>query len=66
MSVADAIADKAALLERDDALQLLADELAVVGGPRRAGRVLLVAGEAGIGKTELLRRLSPKPHVVPG
>ena len=57
MSVADVIADTA-LLERDDALQLLAEELAVVGDKPHAGRVVLVAGEAGIGKTELLRRFA--------
>jgi DNA-binding CsgD family transcriptional regulator len=45
------------LLERDDALASLRDCMAAAtaGG---VGRVVLVAGEAGIGKTSLLRELS--------
>jgi DNA-binding CsgD family transcriptional regulator len=44
-----------ALLERDDHLAALQDLLGAVVGSRR-GRVVLVRGEAGIGKTTLVRR----------
>ena len=42
-------------LERADELAILRDELAAIG-PRGGGRLLLVLGEAGVGKTALLRR----------
>lgn len=48
----DTVAD--ALLERSEQLALLADELAAVADTRE-GRLVLVAGEAGIGKTSLVR-----------
>jgi predicted ATPase len=44
------------LLERDEALRRLAD--AVASASRGAGRVALVAGEAGVGKTTLVRRFA--------
>jgi class 3 adenylate cyclase/tetratricopeptide (TPR) repeat protein len=43
------------LLERSDALSTLADSLAAVAGAAR-GQLVLVSGEAGVGKTALLRR----------
>ncbi len=49
-----AIAEEPALLERDEALEALADSLADVAQSLR-GRVVFVAGEAGVGKTALLR-----------
>src|SRR5215469_15206195 len=50
------IADgSAGLLERSEQLKVLSETLAGVAGSSR-GRVVLVAGEAGIGKTALLRR----------
>src|SRR5215469_536256 len=50
------IADgSAGLLERSEQLKVLSETLAGVAGSSR-GRVALVAGEAGIGKTALLRR----------
>jgi class 3 adenylate cyclase/tetratricopeptide (TPR) repeat protein len=45
------------LLERSDALSTLADSLAAVTGTGR-GQLVLVSGEAGVGKTALLRRFS--------
>jgi DNA-binding CsgD family transcriptional regulator len=45
----------AGLLERSEQLRLLGGALATVTGSAR-GRIVLVAGEAGIGKTALLRR----------
>ena len=45
----------AGLLERSEQLKVLGETLAEVAGSSR-GRVILVAGEAGIGKTALLRR----------
>jgi DNA-binding CsgD family transcriptional regulator/tetratricopeptide (TPR) repeat protein len=45
----------AGLLERSEQLKVLGEALAEVAGSSR-GRVVLVAGEAGIGKTALLRR----------
>lgn len=44
------------LVERDEPLQTLRDQLSVAG--RGTGSVALVAGEAGIGKTGILRALS--------
>ena len=49
-----ATAEELALLERGAALEALADALAGVAAHRR-GRVLFVSGEAGAGKTVLLR-----------
>lgn len=53
-------ADVARLIERDDHLRVLGDTL------RRAmegsGRVVVVGGEAGIGKTSLLRRFVSEQH----
>jgi DNA-binding CsgD family transcriptional regulator len=46
--------DADVLLERSEQLAVLADELAAVKTTRE-GRLVLVAGEAGIGKTSLLR-----------
>jgi DNA-binding CsgD family transcriptional regulator len=45
----------AGLVERSEQLKVLGEALAEVAGSSR-GRVILVAGEAGIGKTALLRR----------
>ena len=45
----------AGLLERSEQLSSLSEALAAVAGSSR-GRVALVAGEAGVGKTALLRR----------
>src|SRR5438552_10822216 len=53
-----------ALLERDDAISALAEslgEVAQTGG----GRLVAVTGEAGIGKTSLLRRFAAKQHDAP-
>src|ERR671931_233382 len=44
-----------ALLERDDAISALAESLGDVARTRR-GRLVSVTGEAGVGKTSLLRR----------
>src|SRR3954471_4927242 len=52
---AAAIAQGPGLLERDDVLESLDDALGTVARSRH-GRVVLVSGEAGAGKTELLRR----------
>jgi class 3 adenylate cyclase/tetratricopeptide (TPR) repeat protein len=43
------------LLERSDHLSTLADSLAAIAGTAR-GQLMLVSGEAGVGKTALLRR----------
>jgi len=43
------------LLERADHLSTLADSLAAISGTAR-GQLMLVSGEAGVGKTALLRR----------
>lgn len=51
-ATAESLAD--ALLERSEQLALLADELTAVKETRE-GRLVLVAGEAGIGKTSLVR-----------
>src|SRR6516164_3460659 len=45
----------AGLLERSEQLEVLSETLAEVAGSS-CGQVVLVAGEAGIGKTALLRR----------
>jgi DNA-binding CsgD family transcriptional regulator len=47
------------LLERDDALAALARHLASARGG--SGRMVLLAGEAGVGKTALLRAFSREP-----
>ena len=49
------VVSAADLLERDRELSVLAEELAAVRASLR-GRVMLVGGEAGVGKTALLRR----------
>src|SRR4051794_16000986 len=54
-AIAPAPAPAPALLERDDALAELGRALAAVT-QRRQGHVVLVSGEAGAGKTALLRR----------
>ena len=51
------------LLERSVELATLASRLAEVGAARR-GRLALVAGEAGAGKTALLRAFCARPHGV--
>ena len=50
------------LLERDDQLRALREALGKTIGAN--GRLVLVAGEAGVGKTALLRSFceSPNPH----
>jgi DNA-binding CsgD family transcriptional regulator/tetratricopeptide (TPR) repeat protein len=49
--------ERSELLERSRELSTLADWLAAVAGDSR-GRLVLIAGEAGVGKTTLLRRLA--------
>src|SRR6185436_10365615 len=51
-----AVDEAGQLLERSDALDALAQAVEAVRA-RSAGRVVLVTGEAGIGKTTLLRAL---------
>src|SRR5689334_2164283 len=50
------------LLERSDQLELLSQTLAAVS-ESGSGRVVFVAGEAGVGKTALLRRFSEEAAV---
>jgi class 3 adenylate cyclase/tetratricopeptide (TPR) repeat protein len=50
-----------ALLERDDATSALAESLGDVARTRR-GRLVSVTGEAGVGKTSLLRRFCAEQH----
>ena len=51
-----------ALLERDDSVAMLNALLARV---RSKGRLVLVEGEAGVGKTALLRRFCDRPLRAP-
>jgi class 3 adenylate cyclase/tetratricopeptide (TPR) repeat protein len=53
-----------ALLERDDAISALAESLGDVARTRR-GRLVSVTGEAGVGKTSLLRRFCAEQHDAP-
>ncbi len=53
-----------ALLERDDATSVLAESLADVARTRR-GVLVSVTGEAGVGKTSLLRRFCAELHDAP-
>src|SRR5919198_2181584 len=53
-----------ALLERDDAISALAESVGDVARPRR-GRLVSVTGEAGVGKTSLLRRFCAEQHDAP-
>ena len=55
--------DSGALLERSAQLALFAERLAAVRRDRR-GRLVLVSGEAGIGKTALLRAFCAAPQPV--
>jgi class 3 adenylate cyclase/tetratricopeptide (TPR) repeat protein len=52
------------LLERDDAISALAESLGDVARTRR-GRLVSVSGEAGVGKTSLLRRFCAEQHDAP-
>ncbi len=52
------------LLERDDAISALAESLGVVVRTRR-GRLVSVTGEAGVGKTSLLRRFCAEQQDAP-
>jgi DNA-binding CsgD family transcriptional regulator/tetratricopeptide (TPR) repeat protein len=52
-----ALADTAQLLERDGELAALAENVELVRQGSR-GRIVLVSGEAGVGKTTLLRRFA--------
>jgi tetratricopeptide (TPR) repeat protein len=52
------------LLERADATSALAETLAAVAGARR-GRLVSVTGEAGVGKTSLLRRFCAEQQDAP-
>jgi class 3 adenylate cyclase/tetratricopeptide (TPR) repeat protein len=52
------------LLERDDATSALAESLGDVARTRR-GRLVSVTGEAGVGKTSLLRRFCAEQHDAP-
>jgi class 3 adenylate cyclase/tetratricopeptide (TPR) repeat protein len=52
------------LLERDDATSELAESLGDVARTRR-GRLVSVTGEAGVGKTSLLRRFCAEQHDAP-
>ncbi|MFV2039652.1 MAG: AAA family ATPase, partial [Acidimicrobiales bacterium] len=47
------------LLERDGELELMADLLAGVGS---GGKVVLIRGEAGIGKSSLVREFGRRHH----
>jgi predicted ATPase len=53
--------ERSELLERSRELATLRESLAAVAAGSR-GKLALVAGEAGVGKTALLRRLSEEPH----
>jgi DNA-binding CsgD family transcriptional regulator len=53
--------DDGTLLERDVELSILADALEAVAVSRR-GRVIMIAGEAGIGKTSLVRAFGAGPN----
>jgi class 3 adenylate cyclase/tetratricopeptide (TPR) repeat protein len=53
-----------ALLERDDAIAAIAESLGEVARTSR-GRVVCVVGEAGVGKTSLLRRFCTEQHDAP-
>jgi DNA-binding CsgD family transcriptional regulator/tetratricopeptide (TPR) repeat protein len=53
--IARTLRDSGGLLERSEELSSLGASLAEVAGGRR-GRVVLVSGEAGVGKTALVRR----------
>src|SRR5919108_4617362 len=53
-----------ALLERDDAISALAESLGDVARTGR-GRLVSVTGEAGVGKTSLLRRFCAEQHDAP-
>ena len=52
------------LLEREPALDALADRAEC--GRRQQGRTVLVSGEAGIGKTSLLKRFAASQRARPG
>jgi class 3 adenylate cyclase/tetratricopeptide (TPR) repeat protein len=52
------------LLEREDAISALAESLGDVARSRR-GRLVSVTGEAGVGKTSLLRRFCAGQHEAP-
>src|ERR671931_441972 len=62
--VEPALDDAGALLERDEAISALAESLADVARTRR-GRLVSVTGEAGVGKTSLLRRFCAEQHDAP-
>jgi class 3 adenylate cyclase/tetratricopeptide (TPR) repeat protein len=53
-----------ALLERDDAISMLAELVGDVAATGR-GRLLSITGEAGVGKTSLLRRFCAEQHDAP-
>ena len=53
-----------ALLERDDATSALSESLVDVARTRR-GRLVFVTGEAGVGKTSVLRRFCADQHDAP-
>jgi transcriptional regulator with AAA-type ATPase domain len=53
--------ERSELLERSRELATLRESLAAVAGSSQ-GRLVLIAGEAGAGKTSLLRRLAEEQH----